>query len=69
MKLLIKVSKLNYKAKSYYCLKCGKNRSVESIYPRVSNTNNDKTVTWSKYVTCGIVKNLNLVKNKKEVEY
>ena len=45
MKLLIKVSKLNYKAKSYYCLKCGKNRSVESIYPRVSNTNNDKTVT------------------------
>ena len=44
---------LNYKTKSYYCLKCGKNRSVESIYPRVSKTNNDKTVIWSKYVTCG----------------
>ena len=33
----------------YYCLKCKKN--TESINPRVSKTNNDKTMILSK---CGI---------------
>ena len=36
---------------SSYCLKCRKN--TESINPRVSNTNNGKTMILSKCTICG----------------
>ena len=39
---------------SSYCLKCRKN--TESINPRVSKTNNSKTVTLSKCAICGSTK-------------
>ena len=51
MKLLIKVWSLKYKTMSSYCLKCRKN--TESINPRVSKTNNGKTMILSKCAMCG----------------
>ena len=51
MKLLIKVWNLKYKTMSSYCLKCRKN--TESINPRVSKTNNGKTMILSKCAMCG----------------
>ena len=42
MKLLIKVLNLKYKTMSSYCLKYRKN--TDSIDPRVSKTNNGKTM-------------------------
>ena len=51
MKLLIKVWNLKYKTMSSYCLKCRKN--IDSIDPRVSKTNNGKTMIWSKCAICG----------------
>ena len=47
-----------------YCLKCRKN--IEGINPRVSRTNNDKTYQNVQYV---VVKNQDLLENKKQVEY
>ena len=51
MKLLITVSSFKYKAMSSYCLKCRK--STEIMNPRVSKTNNSKTVILSKCAMCG----------------
>ena len=51
---------------SSYCLKCRKN--TESINPRVSRTNNGKTMILSKCGICGS-KSQDLSKNKKQVEY
>ena len=52
---------------SPYCLKWKKN--TESINPRVSKTNNRKSMILSKCAICGSKKNQNLLKNKKQVEY
>ena len=49
---------------SSYCLKCEKN--TENINPRVLGTNNDKIVLNVLYV---VIKNQDLLKNKKQVEY
>ena len=46
MKLLIKIWNLKYETMSSYCLKCRKNTG--SINPRVSKTNNGKTMMLSK---------------------
>ena len=48
---------------SYYCLKCKKN--TESINPRVPKTSNSKTMILSKWAKYVVVKNQNLLKNKK----
>ena len=49
--------------------KCRKN--TESINPRVSKNNNGKTIILSKYQNMQyvVVKNQDLFKNKKQVEY
>ena len=49
-----------------YCLKCKKD--TESIIPRVSKTSYGKTMLSSKFVRCGS-KNLDLLRNKKLVDY
>ena len=54
-----------YKIESY-CLKCKKH--TENISPQVSSTNNGKLMILSKCAIC-IVKNLNLLINKKEKDY
>ena len=51
MKLLIKVWNLKYKTMSSYCLKIRNN--TWSINPRVSKTNNGKTMILSKCAICG----------------
>ena len=48
------------------CLKCRKN--TESINPKVSRTNNGKTMILSKCAIC-VVKYQDLLKNKKQVEH
>ena len=49
-----------------YCLKCRKH--TESINPRVSKTNNGKTMALLKCAICGS-KIQDLLKNRKQVEY
>ena len=51
---------------SSYCLKCVKN--TESINPRVSKTNNGKTMILLKCAICGS-KKLRFIKNKKQVQH
>ena len=50
---------------SSYCLKCRK--KTESINPRVSKTDNGKSVI-SKCAICGTKKS-RFIKNKKQVDY
>ena len=50
-----------------YCLKCKKN--TESINPKVSATGNGRTMTYYQNVLYTVVKNQNLLKNKKQVQY
>ena len=52
---------------SSYCLKCRKN--TESINPRVSKTNNGKTMILSKCAICGSKTSRFIKRNKKQVEY
>ena len=47
-----------------YCIKCKKH--TKNINPKVSGTSNVKFIILSK---CLVVKNLNLLKNKKQMEY
>ena len=54
---------LKHKTISCYCLKCRKNR--ENINPRVSRNNKVTTMILSNVV----VKNQDLIKNKKQLEY
>ena len=54
-----------YKMKSY-CLKCRKN--TENIYPKVSKTNNGRTMLLSKCAICGN-KNQDLLKTKKQKDH
>ena len=54
MKLLIKVWNLKYKTTSSYCLKIRNN--TWSINPRVSKTNNGKTMILSNCAICGTKK-------------
>ena len=49
-----------------YCLKCRKN--TKSINPRVSKTNNGKTICTQNALYV-VLKNQDLLKNKKQVEY
>ena len=49
---------------SSYSLKCKKNKG--NIFPRVSKTNNGKIMLLSHIV---VVKNQDLLKNKKQEEY
>ena len=49
-----------------YCLKCKKN--TENINPKVSKTDNGKTMMLSKCAK-NQVKNQNLLKSKKQKEY
>ena len=49
-----------------YCLKCRK--TTESKNPKVSKTKNGRIVLLSN-VQCVIVKNRNLLKNKKLMDY
>ena len=49
-----------------YCLKCKK--ITESIDPKVSATNNRRTMILSKCAIC-VSKNQNLLKNKKQKDY
>ena len=51
---------------SSHCLKCRKN--TESLNPRVSKTNNGKTVILPKCAICG-GKKTRFIKKKKQVEY
>ena len=51
MKLLITVRSLKHKTMSSYCSKSRKN--TESINPRVSRTNNGKTMILTKCAICG----------------
>ena len=46
-----------------YCWKCRKD--TESINPRVSNTNNDRTMILSKCAICGSKKSI-FIKNQEE---
>ena len=64
MKLLEKI--LKYKTKLSYCLKCKK--YAENINPRISKTFNNKTMLLSKFLYV-MLKNQNLSKNKKQVNY
>ena len=45
-----------------------KKKKKKSMNPKVSKTNNGKTMILSKYAICG-VKNQDFIKNKKQVEY
>ena len=60
MKLLITVLNNLYKIKSF-CLKCKKD--TENINPRVSNTNNGRTMILSKCAICGSKKS-RFIKNQ-----
>ena len=60
MKLLIN---FKYKIMLSYCLNCRKN--TENINPRVSKTNNDKTMMLSKCAICGSKKSKFLRKQEK----
>ena len=51
---------------SSYCLECRK--TIESINPRASKTNNSKTMKLSKRAICGSKKS-RFIENKKQVEY
>ena len=51
---------------SSYCLKC--KRNTESINPRVSKTTNGKAIILSTCVYV-VVKNQNLLNNKKQKDY
>ena len=64
MNLLI--TSLKFEIMPSYCLKCWKN--TESIKPRISKTNNGKTVILSKCAIRGSKKS-RFIKNKKRVEY
>ena len=50
-----------------YCLKCKKN--TENIKPVVSKTSNGKTMVSSQSVLYVVVKNQNLLKDKKQKGY
>ena len=51
-----------------YCLKCRKN--TENINPRVSKTNNDRTMLLSKCAICDrFIKNQDLLKIKNQKDY
>ena len=52
--------------KQSYCLKCRKN--TDSINPRVSKTKKGKTMIYQK-VQYLVVKNQDLLKNKRQVKY
>ena len=56
---------ISIKMKSY-CLKCRKN--TENIYPKVSKTNNGRTMLLSKCAICGN-KNQDLLKTKKQKDH
>ena len=60
MKLLITGQNHKYKMKSY-CLKCWK--GAEDINPRVSNTNNGRTMILPKCAICGSKKS-RFIKNQ-----
>ena len=62
IKLITKVENLKYKTMSSYCLKCRKN--TESINPRVSKTNNGKTMIISKYAIRGSKKSRFIIKQE-----
>ena len=64
MKLLKKFKISNIKQS--YCLKCRKN--TDSINPRVSKTKKGKTMIYQK-VQYLVVKNQDLLKNKRQVKY
>ena len=51
MKLLTMIENFKYKTMLSYCLKCKKN--AENINPKVSKTNNGKTMMLSKCAICG----------------
>ena len=50
-----------------YCLKC--RRSTESKNPKIARTENGRIMLLSNCVVCVIVKNRNLLKNKKLANY
>ena len=66
MKLIMKTLNLKCNATLSHCLK-GK-RNTESINPKVSKTNNGKTMKLSKCAICDS-KNSRFIKNPKQVEY
>ena len=49
-----------------YCLKCGEN--TKSISPLVSKAVNGGTIILSRCTVC-VIKNQNLLKNKKQKDY
>ena len=54
-----------------YCLKCKKKKkkkNAESIDPKVSSTSNGRTLCYQN-VLYVVVKNQNLLKNKKQKDY
>ena len=67
MKLFIIKWNFKYKAILSYSLRYAKNR--EKINPKVLETNHGKTMLLSKCTLCDIVKNQDLLKNKKQVKY
>ena len=52
---------------SYYCLNCRKN--TESKNPKVTRKKIGRIMLFYQNVQCVIVKNQNLLKNKKLVDY
>ena len=56
MKLLILVQSLKYKTMLSYCLQCKKKKkkkeNAKSVNPRVTKTNNGKTMILSKCTIC-----------------
>ena len=51
MKLLIMIKNFKFETMLSYCLKCRKN--TENINPKISKTNNGKTMMLSKCTICG----------------
>ena len=56
-----------YETMLSYCLKCRKN--TENINPKISGTSNDKTMILSNCAIQVAVKNQDLSKNKKQMDY
>ena len=54
--------------KQCYLIAQSVKKNTENINPRVSKTNNGRTITLSKCTIC-CSKNQDLLKNKKQVEY
>ena len=51
-----------------YCLKCKKKKNTENINPKVSKTNNGKTMMLSK-CTIGGSKKSKFIKKRKQAKY